>query len=460
MNNPDLNQDILSRVPCGILVLDDKQRVMYANPWVCRRTGISEHKLTGKGIKTVKLEVEQDETKSAQEFWKWGTETAQQARGSFHTGNQVGVPLTIKKHCDIKETGRKLIYISIHDCTQIENGRRRIPLETADIHVFHGLVGKSPSMQELFSLIELASGTGVNVVIQGQSGTGKELVASAIHTLSVRKNNPFIRVNCAALAETLLESELFGHVKGAFTGAYTDRTGNLEAAHKGTILLDEIGEISTNMQAKLLRVLQEKVIVRVGDNKEVAIDVRIVAATNRELRKLVAQGKFREDLFYRLNVFPIPLPALNERTSDIPLLCEHFIRKYNQEMGKQIQSISSDTMRLLMNYCWPGNVRELENTIEHAFVLCHTEEIQMLDLPHELRVKAVREGICAGRNADIIPPSYQTLAPMKTTGRRLNISKEELEKEIEKHGGNKSAAARALGISKVGLWKKMKKFEI
>jgi transcriptional regulator with PAS, ATPase and Fis domain len=329
----------------------------------------------------------------------------------------------------------------------------------AEREQFHNIVGKTPQMRKIYSLIEMAANSSANVIIEGESGTGKELVASAIHNCSDRRERPFVRINCAAISETLLESELFGHVKGAFTGAYQDRAGTFESAHQGTILLDEIAEISAAMQVKMLRVLQERLITRVGDNREIPIDVRIIAASNRSLRKLVSRGKFREDLFYRLNVFPIQIPPLSERKADIVLLCNHFIEKYSRRTGKKIASVSPEAMHILLNYCWPGNVRELENAIEHAFVLCRRNEIQLPDLPNDLREAALREGICMEKQSSVAPgPVVQALSqPIRARGGRLNISREQLMAEIKKHGGNKAATARTLGISSVGLWKKMKK---
>jgi transcriptional regulator with PAS, ATPase and Fis domain len=305
----------------------------------------------------------------------------------------------------------------------------------------------------------MAASTDSNVVILGESGSGKELAAAAIHQLSRRQKNLFVRVNCAALTETLLESELFGHVKGAFTGAFKDHFGKFEYADTGTLFLDEIGEITPSMQAKLLRVLQEKVITRVGDNKEIPVDVRIISATNQNLRQLVTKGIFREDLFYRLNVFPIHLPPLRERKSDIPLLVNHFISKFNIKTGKHISGCSHDTMRIIMAYCWPGNVRELENAIEHAFVLCKGSEIQTVDLPHELRVAVVRDGICAERKAGL-EPTIHTTPIQQVMQARHDLTIDVIQSIISRHNGNKTAAARELGISKVGLWKKMKKLGI
>ncbi len=245
------------------------------------------------------------------------------------------------------------------------------------------IIGKSPKMQEVFRMIETVAQVQSTVLIMGESGTGKELVARAIHNLSSRAEKPFISVNCGAFTETLLESELFGYVKGAFTGATANRKGLFEAANKGTIFLDEIGEMSQAMQVKLLRVLQEKKVRPVGAHEEIPVDTRVIAATNRDLKSLVEEGLFREDLYYRISVIPINLPPLRERREDIPLLVEHFIRKYCEIIGKRL-TISRKAMDLLENYSWHGNVRELEHTIERAVALERTDCIQPESLPEHI----------------------------------------------------------------------------
>lgn len=245
----------------------------------------------------------------------------------------------------------------------------RLKKELYEKYSFHNLIGKSKKIREIFSLIEKIAPTNSTVLLTGESGTGKELVARAIHYSSLRKDQPFVSINCGALPESLLESELFGHVKGSFTGAYTDKKGLFETAHKGTILLDEISEMSLWMQVKLLRVLQERKIRRVGGTDEKEVDVRIIASTNVDLSEKIREGKFREDLYYRLNVIRINLPPLRERKEDIPLLIEHFIKIYNQRTGKNIRGVKEDALKILESYYWPGNVRELENCIERAVVL-------------------------------------------------------------------------------------------
>lgn len=319
------------------------------------------------------------------------------------------------------------------------------------------IIGHDEKIRHIYRLINLAADSNVNVLVTGESGTGKELVADAIHALSKRRDKPIVKVNCAALSESLLESELFGHVKGAFTGAVKDKTGKFEEADGGTLFLDEIGEISQSTQVKLLRVIQEKTIERVGDNKPIAVDMRIIAATNRDLPESIKHGSFREDLYYRLNVFSIRMPALRERMLDIPRLADHFIDKGNENTGKQVRGISKEAMRLMMRYRWPGNIRELQNAIEHAFVLVQNNLIEPEDLPESVRLETPSTA-----SANVGGPAIQERSEpglVKSRG-RLNISREQLSEVLEKHNWNQSETARFLGISRVALWKKIKKFDL
>jgi two-component system, NtrC family, response regulator HydG len=322
------------------------------------------------------------------------------------------------------------------------------------------IIGHDPKVEEIYRMISLAADADVNVLIQGESGTGKELVADAIHELSYRKNKPFVKVNCAALSETLLESELFGHVKGSFTGAYKDKTGKFEQASGGTIFLDEIGEISQSLQVKLLRVLQEKTIEKVGDNKPVKVDMRIMAATNKDLRELIRKNIFREDLFYRLNVFNIVMPPLRDRHLDIPILIEFFVEKFNRSTSKNIKGVSRDALKILMDYPWPGNIRELQNAIEHAFVLVRGNLIDVEDLPEEIRKgrhAATLKETVDRQNNDLSASVYYAEIFRKNKSGRLKINKEQLKGVLEMHDWNQSKTADYLGISRVALWKKMKK---
>ena len=322
------------------------------------------------------------------------------------------------------------------------------------------IVGKDPKILELYRMIELAADSMANINIYGESGTGKELVANAIHQLSSRHNQAFVKVNCSALTETLLESELFGHVKGSFTGAYKDKEGRFEAASGGSIFLDEIAEISPMLQLKLLRVIQERVIERVGDNKPIKVDIRIITATNKDLRELVKKGLFREDLFYRLNVFSILTPPLRDRVNDLPLLVEHFIRNFGKSTAKPIKGLTEAAWRILMDYCWPGNVRELENAIEHAFVVCTKRMIDEGDLPRELRIAALRDDLCSGLRAGAVAPPALPASDTRLQQQvsfRL-ITREQLEQVLAMNTWHRGETARQLGVSTVALWKKMKKF--
>ena len=342
---------------------------------------------------------------------------------------------------------------TVTDLSALEKARRRAEeanLRLGEIHKIHNIIGKSRAMQQVFSAIKAAAASDATILVQGESGTGKELVAGAIHYNSSRSDMPFVTVNCSALAESLLESELFGHVRGAFTGAIRDRVGRFEEAGGGTIFLDEIGEISPFIQVKLLRVLQEREIERVGESKKRNIDIRIIAATNTDLYGLVKSGNFREDLYYRLKVFPIYLPPLRKRREDIPLLTSHFIKRQNKKTNKGIKGLLPSAMRILMDYNWPGNVRELENAIEHAFVLCGGEQIDIFDLPVEIRQLAYPSG-----GAKAPEPSPPERVSFKTP-----LSREILINTLGECNWNKAEAGRRLGVSRTAIWKYMKKWDI
>jgi two-component system response regulator HydG len=307
---------------------------------------------------------------------------------------------------------------------------------------FSGIVGKDSKMQVIYKLIEDTAPTDATVLIQGETGTGKELVARAIHRQSSRKNKPFVVINCSAYPPTLLESELFGHEKGAFTGAMRQKPGRFEQAHGGTVFLDEIGEIQPSAQIRLLRVLQTQKFERVGGEKTLSVDVRIIAATNKELVQQVKQGTFREDLYYRLNVIPINLPPLSERRNDIPLLARSFLHRFAAEQGKDtIKSFSPEAMRLLLDYHWPGNVRELENSVEHATVLAKDGKVGASDLPAILY-------------STTSSPQVSALPNLEENEKRLLMD------VLEECDWNKKQAAKHLGISRSTLYEKLRKYQI
>jgi two-component system response regulator HydG len=311
----------------------------------------------------------------------------------------------------------------------------------AERYSFDNIIGSSAPMQEVFKTVSQVAASRASVLITGESGTGKELIAAAIHQHSPRANGPFVKLHCAALAETLLESELFGHERGSFTGAAARRDGRFQQANHGTLFLDEIGEISPSVQVKLLRFLQEREFERVGGNETITVDVRVIAATNRDLPQLVAEGKFREDLYYRLNVIAIEMPALRKRPSDVPLLAGYFLRKYAEENGKAIKGFSGEALERLAGYNWPGNVRELENVIERAVVLARGAEITAAELPPNL--------LPAGKGGGLLIPG----ATMD------EIERYAITRTLESTGGSTSRAAEILGISVRKIQYKLHEYE-
>jgi len=324
----------------------------------------------------------------------------------------------------------------VRDETRITDLER----DLLDRKQFHNIIGKNLKMQEVYALIENLADVQTTVLITGESGTGKELVAEAIHYKGVRRDMPLVKVNCSALSENLLESELFGHVRGAFTGAVRDKIGRFQRANGGTIFLDEIGDISPRTQLQMLRVLQEMEFERVGDSTPVKIDVRVITATNRDLAARVRSGEFREDLYYRLKVMELSLPSLRERTDDIPILLDHFMRKFNKKLNRDVRGVSADVARVFMEYPWPGNIRELEHALEHAFVLCRQSTITLEHLPKTIREFQLKEPVmeAGGDEED-----------------RMRILK-----ALEKAGWNKARAARLLGVDRKTLYRKLTKYNI
>ena len=448
---------IIDSMDDGVFTMDAKGCISSWNPSMERISGYSAREALGKTCKLLQCSrcfgKECPADIQTCRILEQGQPEAKECQLRHKDGHDVEV---IKKASVVRDDQDNIIGVveTVTDLTELVRARKKAEeafLRLGELHRMDNIIGKGRAMQRVFAAISAAAASDATILIQGESGTGKELVAGAIHYNGARRQGPLVSVNCSALAETLLESELFGHVKGAFTGAARDRVGRFEEASGGTIFLDEIGELSSYIQVKLLRVLQEREIERVGDSKKHKIDIRVIAATHQDLFSKVREGLFREDLYYRLKVFPIHLPPLRERREDIPLLANHFINLISQKTGKQITGLSSPAMRAFMDYTWPGNVRELENAVEHAFVLCNRGQIEIDDLPIEIRQPEVA-AVCVGTASD---------HRYRGTGiRRKKPGKEELVELLHACDWNKAEVGRRLGLSRTAVWKYMKKWDI
>jgi len=446
---------ILDSMAEGVFTMDMEGRITSWNAAMERITGYSDQEALGRTCTILGcsrcFERECPATPEACGILKGRKKEDNECRVRHKDGHEV--PVIKSARTVLNEEGQIIGAVeTLTDLTELEKARRRADeaaCRLEELYQFGNIIGKSKAMRQVFESIKAAANSQATILIQGESGTGKELVAGAIHYNGSQKNGPFLSINCSALPESLLESELFGHVRGSFTGAVRDRKGRFEEADGGTFFLDEIGEISPYIQVKLLRVLQEREIERVGDSRKIKVDIRIVAATNKELSTRVSAGKFREDLYYRLKVFPIDLPPLRKRKEDIPLLASHFIRKQNAKTGKELQGLSESAMRIFMDYAWPGNVRELENAIEHAFVLRKRGHIEVLDLPVEIR--RMRDQPFHAAESD----SRQSRAFY-----RRKLTREKLVEILNDCDWNKAEAGRRIGLSRTAVWKYMKKWDI
>ncbi|MGC8907801.1 MAG: sigma-54 interaction domain-containing protein [Desulfomonilaceae bacterium] len=428
----------------GLIVIDTDGMIVSVNHATERMTGYSKEELIGSPCTILACDrcgarPREDGTFTCNLF-----ETGIEERRKCTMQKKDGSSLPVMKNASLLVGKDKRVIGAVEtltDLSEIASKERQIAKLSALLRKqdqFQGIVGRSPLMRQVFELVADAAVSDAPIIIYGETGTGKELVATAIHQLGTRKHGPFVKVNCAALSETLLESELFGHVKGAYTGAYKSRQGRFELADKGDIFLDEIGDIPPSMQVKILRVLQEKEFERVGDSAPIKVDVRIISATHRDLFEMTANNQFREDLFYRLNVIPIRLPPLRERLEDLPLLVTHLLETRRLITGKNISGISQDAMKLLTQYRWPGNIRELINAIDYAFVVCRTDCIEVDNLP------------------DTITDDTKL-----STGRKSHLrDREDVLEALRRAGGKRGVAAKYLGISRQALWKKMAKLGI
>lgn len=350
----------------------------------------------------------------------------------------------ITKPVDIEEL--KILLKRALDFDELQKENQLLKKRLHENFQFGNIIGQSKPMKELFETLALVAPSDANVLIHGESGTGKELVANVLHENSPRKKEPFITVNCAALNENLLESELFGHEKGAFTGAISQRKGRFEQAHRGTLFLDEIGDMGISTQAKILRVLQEGTFERVGGDKTIKVDVRLITASHKDLAKLVDEGSFRQDLFYRLNVVPVTLPPLRERKEDLPALAEHFLKKFAQKNRKGIQGFHPSAIAGLMRYDWPGNIRELQNAVERAVILCLGEQIMPHDLPSDI--------------SDLLKESEMAPTEIKTGTSLRDMERELIRSTLNQTEGNKTKTANILGVARQTLLNKMKEYDL
>ena len=435
----------------GVMVVDPKGQVVAMNPAAERLTGYGEDELKGQSCRILDCTGCRIIGKGPAEQWCGLYADGNVRAKKCMITNKENRTVNVIKNASVLRNEKGTIIGAVEtltDMSEIVRQQEEILSLRRTLHLdegYHGILGKSTVMQDLFELIDSVAPTDSPVMIQGESGTGKELVARAIHDVGPRAQKPFIKVNCASLNENLLESELFGHTRGAYTGADRDRIGRFEAAHGGTIFLDEIGDVPISTQVKLLRVLEEREIERVGDHRPIKVDVRIVSATHKSLDRLTAEGAFREDLYFRINVFPMQIPPLRRRPEDIPAIVQHFIRRNNEKTGKKILGLTPEAMEKLLSYPWPGNVRELRNAVDYAFVLCSSGGVAAGHLPPK---------IAAREPAACPPPS---LSP---TEAKREAEREELVRTLEETGGNRSEAARRLGVSRVTVWKRMKKHDL
>ncbi len=444
LNEEGFLKNLFQSIPCGILIVDGDRRVQAVNDTLEQTFGIAEVKVVdkrgGEVLNCIHSSKSQKGCGHADECSSCGIRNTalealdgekihrMKAKVQCRINGEVSELNLLVSASPFNYESERLAIIILEDITELNNLRRRLKTE----HSFAGIIGRNPVMQEIFETIKDVSDVNVPILIQGESGTGKELVAAAIHNeSSSRGTKPFVPVNCGALPEGLLESELFGHVKGAFTGALRDKKGRFELADSGTLFLDEVADLSKVVQAKLLRVLQEGTYERVGDEKTLSVDVRLISAANRDLKQEVKAGNFRDDLYYRINVVPIYLPPLRERKNDIPLLIENFLEKASDE-GQMVSGISEEALAVMIGYQWPGNVRELQSAIRFALVKSRGEIIQPQHLPGELK------------------DSKET-RPLRGPSKKLD--KKSVKDALQKTGGNKAKAAKLLRVGRATLYR-------
>lgn len=440
---------VVDTIQDGLMVVDNGGTIVSVNKALEKVTGYSSEELIGKPCSVLRCDICEIAREKTGEGWCVLFRTGSFNMRKCSLVRKDGTRVHVIKNASLLHDAKGVVIGAVETITdvtgmveketQIEAFRQELRSEDG----FQGILGVCAKMQGVFELVSNAALSDAPVLILGESGTGKDLVANAIHTISKRRGKPLVKVSCAALTESLLESELFGHVKGAYTGAYRNRQGRFQAAEGGSVFLDEIGDLPLSTQVKLLRVLEESIVERVGDNQPIRVDVRVISATNKNLKERVSQGLFRDDLFYRVNVIPIFLPPLRERSEDIPLLAESFFRRIKLKSGSKAKGISNEVMHVFIDYPWPGNVRELRSAFEYAIVCCGDSLIRLRHLP----------------------PRFRQLTKVEGTAQKATMSREEMQKQdlihaLELAGGNRSEAARILGVSRVTVWNRMKRFGI
>jgi PAS domain S-box-containing protein len=432
---------ILDNLDVGIFTTDRSGHITFFNTGAEKISGYHRRDILGEPCAVIFEGEGSPEICLLKDTIVEGTSRSTQ-QGNMQTRDGVTIPIQANYMALRNEKGGVVGGLTtFHDLTVIHQLKQAMK----DRYTFHDMIGKSPTMLQIFEMINVVADTDATILIEGATGTGKDLLAKVIHSASRRSDEPFIKVNCAAIPDNLLESEMFGYVKGAFTGAEKDKTGRFQEAEGGTILLDEIGDLPLGLQAKLLRVLEDKEFYRLGSRNTVKVDVRIISASNRNLKKLVDKGLFREDLYYRLNVFRIELPELKMRRIDLPLLIGHILRRLCAARGTPLSDVSERTMEVLLNYDYPGNVRELENILEHALIICQGMRIQEKHLPAYLHMHQT-----ARTTSD--PHGLPRKTPATQRERKKIVA------ALEHHNWNRAQTARALGMDRTTLWRKMKKY--
>ena len=445
-------REIVDTMSEGLMLVAADGGIAMVNESLARMTGYAPDELVGRKCRVLDCDVCERERGLGQGAWcrLFAEKSTLAKRCVIRRKDGSYLPVLKKQSLLHDAAGAPLFAVeTLTDLSELEGLDRKVEALSRLLSAeagFHGMIGASPVLGRVFDLIERAAASDAPVLLTGESGTGKELAARAIHELGRRRGGPFVQLNCAALSESLLESELFGHAKGAFTGAHRHRQGRFEAADGGDLFLDEIGDAPSAIQVKLLRVLETKSFERVGESRSVRVDVRVVAATNRDLARLTAEGRFREDLYFRINVIPIRLPPLRERLEDLPALAEHFLRRLAGQAGRPIPAVAPEAMRLLLAHDWPGNVRELKSALEYAFVVTDAGPIEPAHLPPGLVAEASLP--------DCRPPRIVRAQSPDGDARGALVA------ALRRAGGNRSGAARLLGVSRGTVLNRMRKYGV